>query len=307
MAFSQNGNGGNGSTAGGSTKYTYADQAGKTQTGTMGNGAGIGLATGTRLNAANPNVRPFQTDQYRGTGGDTQSKLVNGKWVTNHISGAFPTPPSGPAPAAPPPAAQPPAAGPPAAAPPADPGVLGQDGYLEQLYKQRQDGNDPFYNTLRERGTTAINNQAAARGGYNSSGAMNAIGDYQTGIDARQFHDQADLAAAASGERRGRFSDMWDRGMGLSSAHTNAMKPLGAAGDALGNADMQAIQLQLDKSGIDPKVKQQILQNMFGMVGAGATIYGDTKGGGAPAGAPPAPGNPYDDPANTSKYNYMYD
>jgi hypothetical protein len=78
-------------------------------------------------------------------------------------------------------------------------GQYDQPTQLEQFAQQQMNGNNPYYARLKQQGMDAINQQMAARGHYNSGGALSALGNYGGAIDASQFKDMADLVGNASG------------------------------------------------------------------------------------------------------------
>lgn len=69
---------------------------------------------------------------------------------------------------------------------------------LETFAQQQMDGNNPYYARLRQQGMDAINQQMAARGHYNSGGALSALGNYSAAVDADQFANMGKLLGDAS-------------------------------------------------------------------------------------------------------------
>ena len=176
------------------------------------------------------------------------------------------------------------AAGPTApTAPPGDSfhGDYTGDGYLEDLYKQRMAGTDQYYNRVLERGTESLNNQFAARGGYNSGAALRAIGDYQANVNAQDFRDRSSLAAAASGEQRNRQLDQWNMLSGLAGQHVNTFNPYfqGGAG-AVDNAFNTSTQLRLDRAGANAQANTNAFGNNMSMLNTGFQLSRMPWGGG---------------------------
>lgn len=82
-------------------------------------------------------------------------------------------------------------------------------GPVESLYAQRQAGGDPYFNYMSDQINRNTANQWAARGMLNSGPALEANARAQAQLAAMQAQQQAGLAEAASGERAGRFQNMF--------------------------------------------------------------------------------------------------
>lgn len=70
---------------------------------------------------------------------------------------------------------------------------------VESLYQARLHGGDPAAAYEDSRATEALDNQLAARGGYNSGAGVRSITDYYANANAQRSKQMADLAAASSG------------------------------------------------------------------------------------------------------------
>jgi hypothetical protein len=68
---------------------------------------------------------------------------------------------------------------------------------LETFAQQQLQGNNPYYDTLRTQGDAAINAQLAARGEYNSDGALSALGNFNAQTYADQFANMGNLLGSA--------------------------------------------------------------------------------------------------------------
>ncbi len=77
---------------------------------------------------------------------------------------------------------------------------------LETFAKQQLNGNNPYYARLQQEGMDRINQQMAARGHYNSGGALTALGNYGGALGAAQFKDMGDLLGSAGSAQMGRYA-----------------------------------------------------------------------------------------------------
>jgi hypothetical protein len=195
----------------------------------------VTLPNGTKVasnNVTNPQTA-FMLQQSSPTSGPTG--------VAPTPTGYAITPPGQPAPAmstlpsphapsiqpqtAPPMAPPPAAAAPPSNAPPGEMygpqfgetygkshiGQYDKPTMLEDFAQSQMNGNNPYYDRLRQQGMDQINQQMVARGHGNSGGAMAALGNFQGALGAAQFKDMADLAGGASGiglQRQGQGNQM---------------------------------------------------------------------------------------------------
>lgn len=76
-------------------------------------------------------------------------------------------------------------------------GQYDQPTALESFATQQMNGNNPYYDRLRAQGEAGINQQMAARGHYNSGGALSALGNFDSGLYAQQFNDMGNLLGNA--------------------------------------------------------------------------------------------------------------
>lgn len=77
-------------------------------------------------------------------------------------------------------------------------GQYDQPTALETFANQQLNGNNPYYDRLRQQQSDAINQQMAARGHYNSGGALSALGNADAALYAQQFQDMGNLLGQAS-------------------------------------------------------------------------------------------------------------
>lgn len=167
-------------------------------------------------------------------------------------------------------------------------GGLSGPGYLEQLYQQRQQGTDPYYNRLRETGLARLGQAAAARGKFNSGGAMAGEGTYLADLAAKESHDMAGLAGGASQERSDRYKSVFDASQQLGGAKAGLQErsTLGQWA-TLSEGEKAHIQQQLAAAGVDLskyRDDEQMLLGVLGILGSvGGTAFG-SRGRGAGGG-----------------------
>jgi hypothetical protein len=77
-------------------------------------------------------------------------------------------------------------------------GQYDQPTMLETFAQQQMNGNNPYYDRLRQQGMDAINQQMAARGHFNSGGALSSLGNFAGALGAAQFQDMGNLLGSAS-------------------------------------------------------------------------------------------------------------
>lgn len=144
-------------------------------------------------------------------------------------------------------------------------------GILEQWFNMRANGTDPAFDYALKRGTQDINSEFAARGGYNSGGALRRISDFEANLDAKRFAGLDSLAGGASGEHQRRLDSMFGVGTNIATGKAGLAGTYDVnAGNAMNQGNIAAIQLMLDKAGIDQKTSQGILDLIFnaGKLGA---------------------------------------
>ncbi len=165
---------------------------------------------------------------------------------TVQINGGAPQP--GPLPQAPPPAAprpmpsvtdhamgKIPTAAPAAPAPPGEgygPGFGEQYGKdhignydqptaMEQFFQSQMTGDNPYYQRLQQQQADGINQQMAARGHYNSGGAMAALGNASGALYADQFANMGNMAAQASNLAMNRYGQGFQQAQGVQNQQQN--------------------------------------------------------------------------------------
>lgn len=69
---------------------------------------------------------------------------------------------------------------------------------LENFANQQLAGDNPYYQRLMQQQNDTINQQMAARGNYNSGGALTALGNADAALNAQQFKDMGDLLGQSS-------------------------------------------------------------------------------------------------------------
>jgi hypothetical protein len=84
-------------------------------------------------------------------------------------------------------------------------GLTETPGYGEELYKQGVGALNPYYDNAQKEMVREVNNATAARGGFNSSYAINRIARGTESLRGQQARDMAQMAAEADRERLGRM------------------------------------------------------------------------------------------------------
>lgn len=130
-------------------------------------------------------------------------------------------------------------------------------GILDQWFNQRASGTDPGWEYATGRATDAINNQYAARGGYNSSGATQSIGDMFANATAQRESQLDSLATGASNEHQNSLNSMFTQGLGIANGVSGAGEQYGlASGTEQQQNTQNQIYLSLTKAGVDAKTAQ---------------------------------------------------
>lgn len=233
----------------------------------------MAFQTGTG-GAYNPNVKPGATPAQQGAstinalttaGGPSSAGGAYGP--SNSTSpGAVhprylgtdphPAPTQGPSTWNQPPPASAPAAGAapaPAAASPTY-GTQSGPGILGQWFNQRANGTDPGWEYATGRAADSINNQYAARGGYNSSGATQSIGDMFANATTQREAQLDALAGGASTEHQNSLNSMFTQGTGIANGVSGAGEQYGlASGTEQQQNTANQMYLMLTKAGVDAK------------------------------------------------------
>jgi hypothetical protein len=146
---------------------------------------------------------------------------------------------------------------------------------MEQLFDSMESGNNPAWNYMTGRNATALNNQYAARGGYDSGAALQGQSDLSANEAAQEQGILDTLGQGASNERQNNLSSMLGFGMGLGSggAGTAGMYDTGAAG-AMSNANSSATNLAMQSAMIKYMANQGFMNNLFSLLGGGMGMAG---------------------------------
>jgi hypothetical protein len=161
----------------------------------------------------------------------------------------------------------------------------------ETLYNERKSGNDPAAAYEDQRAIAAINNQLAARGGYNSGAGTRLISDYLANAGAQRSQQLAGLAGAAdqsrlglenaygsaaagaSGEESKYFGDLTNEATTIGGKQAGITSELGTAGiQANTEGKIAAVQAQLAAAGVDAQTIQAITNNLLAAAKTGAAI-----------------------------------
>jgi hypothetical protein len=103
------------------------------------------------------------------------------------------------------------------------------ESFSEQLYREGIGQLDPFYDHAERKGTAAINDAMAARGGFNSGAAIQKIGDLSANLRGQQAVQMQSRAGQADRERTSRYG----QGMGFAGDRDSAFTNRLGAGAAL--------------------------------------------------------------------------
>lgn len=139
-------------------------------------------------------------------------------------------------------------------------------GIMQQWFGQRATGTDPGWEYEMRRAGTALNNQYAARGMYNSGAATQGLGDMYAGAVANREGQLDQLAGGASAERANQLTTMLGLGTGLAGGQAG----LGAAYDtsaanAMSGANSLGLQLGTQAAMIPYMANQQTMNQLFGL------------------------------------------
>jgi len=147
------------------------------------------------------------------------------------------------------------------------PGTTGSEsgpGILEQWFNQRVNGIDQGYEYAMDRGHRNINNEAAARGGYNSGAALQNLRDFDANMGAQREAQLDSLAGGASGEHQRRLEDMFGQGNAIAGGQAGLAGQYDiASGTGQAGINGAILQLLLNKGGVDSKNTQAVLQNLL--------------------------------------------
>lgn len=152
----------------------------------------------------------------------------------------------------------------------------------EDLYSRGVEGSNPFYDYAQEQTIKAINDAAAARGGFNSSYTMKSIQNAVADLRGQQAHELGQLAGQADQGKFGRYDrgneysgdaqrTMEKRATGGLNYEMELSKGLaGLVGDFYGEGGKQSMQAKmaeieaaLKKSGLSAEETRQMLETIF--------------------------------------------
>lgn len=151
------------------------------------------------------------------------------------------------------------------------PGSNNAQSAFDQFQGSAPANTDPFYSRAVQQTTNHLNNQAAARGQFNSTGALQTIGDATANLRGQQA--QAD---AQYGLNRGQVAGSLGSAADASSRGINQnqlgwMQGLGSLGMGLQNSDLQRLMTGMNAAG---GVDQTNLAQIMGGMGAANTAQG---------------------------------
>jgi hypothetical protein len=144
-------------------------------------------------------------------------------------------------------------------------GTQSGPGILQQWFGERANGTDPAYEYTTGRGIKALDNAAAARGGFNGGASMQQDSDYLANMGAQRQGQLDTLAAGASGENANQISQMLGMGMGLAGGQAGLAGgyDTGAATDWT-NANNTGLSLSGQAAMIPYLARQQMMSQLMG-------------------------------------------
>lgn len=149
---------------------------------------------------------------------------------------------------------------------------------VEDRYNQRANGTDPGWEYATGRAQDQINRQYAARGGYNSSGAMNSISDMYANATSQREGQLDTLSNEATGAHQNALNSMFTNGLGVANGLTQAGAAGAAgAGGAMTQDQQQQMQLYLAKLGVDQSKTQGEINGLTSIGSLGAKAIGGGK------------------------------
>lgn len=92
---------------------------------------------------------------------------------------------------------------------------------LETFFQQQLTGDNPYYQRLQQQQADQINQQMAARGHYNSGGAMAALGNASGALYADQFANMGNLAGQVSNLELNRYGQGFQQAQGVQGMAQN--------------------------------------------------------------------------------------
>ena len=102
-------------------------------------------------------------------------------------------------------------------------GAYDQPTMIEQFAQQQMNGNNPYYDRLRQQADAQLNQQMAARGHYNSGGALAALGNADAALYADQFANMGNLVGQASNMGLNRQQAGFQQASGIQGLQQNRL------------------------------------------------------------------------------------
>jgi hypothetical protein len=149
---------------------------------------------------------------------------------------------------------------------------LADPGIYEKFVTGALTGNDPYFDRLSSEGSSKIDAEMNARGGYNSGAALKALGNYQGDLRANQYSQLASMAQGAQGMQLSRAGQL----QGLAGQLQG--ERMGQAQGLMGLAGQTESELQQRLKAQDV-MGQENYQNLFNLRGATGQEQRDIAGG----------------------------
>lgn len=123
---------------------------------------------------------------------------------------------------------------------------------VEDWFNQRASGTDPGWEYATGRAQDQINNQYAARGGYNSSGATQSLSDMYANATSQREGQLDTLANSATIAHQNALNEMFNVGGGIASGQAGTAATYDtASGAAQGQGLQNTLNLGAAKNGVD--------------------------------------------------------
>lgn len=170
-------------------------------------------------------------------------------------------------------------------------GQAGHQTNQEELYASRRGGYDPAAAYQDSRATRDINNQLAARGGYNSGAGERQIGDYYANANAQRSRDLAGLAGGADSSRLGVDTAYGNAASGASKENSDYYTGLSdqslknaqaksdvsshfseLGGNAYSQGQLAEIEANLAASGVDAATRKQFMDDLISAAGGAGKL-----------------------------------
>lgn len=152
-----------------------------------------------------------------------------------------------------------------------DYGTNSGPGIMQQWFNERATGTDPGWEYATKRGLTALDNEAAARGGYNSGAAEQGDRDFMANALSQREGQLDTLAGGASNEYDRNLATMLGMGMGLAGGQAGLGGTYDVAGaNAMSGANNAGLQYGAQSAMIPYMANQNFMNQAFGLGGAWA-------------------------------------